>query len=432
MKKKLALLLLLAILCGCTAANNIIEPEAEVDTDTSSDAVPSSFEASASVDRVSLSWNNAGTDAFEGIQIRKSTTVAPATIFDGSFVDETTGLGLTDLDVEYNTTYYYSLFFENETGELTYHDSVEVTTKTYQGAMIELISNMRSYARQHNSSFKVIPVNSLELLTSDFTSSGSLNSAFTGIIDGILQTPVYFGPVNNSAVNVSSTNTYEAFLDVAEAASIPALVLDFCADGNTTCVDTSSDNARDVGNEYINLARPSSMTTTLPSYPSTLTGESNSDISSIASANNFLYIDEPLSDALLAAVGNSEYDVIIINIFRNSADDISNILSSSQVNSLKEKHNSGGSGGDRLVLAYVDIGLADANHYYWDSLWDSVKPSWMGDETSGSSDEYFINYWDSEWHDILYGNTTSYIYYVTRELNFDGMVLGNANAYRNF
>lgn len=432
MKKKFGFFLILLLVSGCTAANNIIEPEAVEQTDSSSSGVPASFEAAGSVDRVTLSWSNSGTDAFEGIQIRRSTTVAPATIFDGSFVDETTGLGITDLNVDYNTTYHYSLFFESETGELTFHDSVSVTTQTYESAMIELISNMRSYARQHNSTFKVIPVNSLELLTTDFTSGGSVNTSFTGIIDGIMQTSTYFGPVNNVSVATGTTNSYEAYLDIAKAASIPALVVDYCADGNTTCVDTASDNARGLGNEYINLARPSTMTTTLPSYPTTLTGESNTDISTIASANNFLYIDEPLSDTLLAAIGNSEYDVIIIDIFRSSADDISNILSSSQVNSLKEKHNGGGAGGDRLVLAYVDIGLANANYYYWESEWDTVPADFLGSETGVGTDKYYIDYWDAEWHDILYGNTTSYIYYVTRELNFDGMVLDHANAYSVF
>ena len=132
-------------------------------------------------------------------------------------MDETTGTSLVDSAVAYNTTYHYSLFYEDASGELVLLSSLTVTTKTHEQAMMDLISGIRAYGREHNSNFLAIPMNALELLTTDHSSGGGVNNSFTNGIDGIMQSSVYFGPTNNNPQSVASSNAFQVFLDLQKA-----------------------------------------------------------------------------------------------------------------------------------------------------------------------------------------------------------------------
>jgi len=64
----------------------------------------------------------------------------------------------------------------------------------------------------------------------------------------------------------------------------------------------------------------------------------------------------PDKDAFLNAMGKTDYDVVIIDLFYNRT-----ALTASEVASLRTKVN----GESRLVIAYMSIGDAEDYRYYW-------------------------------------------------------------------
>lgn len=79
----------------------------------------------------------------------------------------------------------------------------------------------------------------------------------------------------------------------------------------------------------------------------------------------------------------------------------------------------------------MSIGEAEDYRYYWQSGWNSDKPSWMVAENPDWPGNYKVKYWEKEWQDIIFGNAYSYLDKII-DANLDGVYLDIIDAFEYF
>ena len=166
----------------------------------------------------------------------------------------------------------------------------------------------------------------------------------------------------------------------------------------------------------------------IPAYPEKPYGVNTLDIAALSEAKNFLYLINPGSSfpdkqSFLDAVRETDYDIVIIDLFYYGAKE----LSKEDINSLKTKHSSG----RRLVIAYLSIGEAETYRYYWHNSWERNPPAWLEEENPYWPGNYKVRYWDAEWQEIVYGNDNSYLNKIIAA-GFNGVCLDIIDAYQYF
>jgi len=277
--------------------------------------------------------------------------------------------------------------------------------------MQDFIIEISAYARSYDPDFIVVPQNGTELLFEDLDADGQLSERLINAIDGIGVEELYY---NGSY----EPDDYRLNMLLKAKSSVKVLVADYHASNST--LGQSFQLADNDG--FIAFPRASNNYDYLI-IPDSVHNENSNDVHSLAEAQNYLYLisTNGYSDktSFLAAIQQTNFDVVIIDAFFGEE-----ILTSADVASLKVKAN----GGQRLVLAYMDIGSAENYRYYWKSDWKLHKPRWLKKEYEGYSDEIWVKYWKQEWKDIIYGNDESY----TKKLidaGFDGTYLDNVEAY---
>ncbi|MCD4703869.1 MAG: endo alpha-1,4 polygalactosaminidase, partial [Methanosarcinaceae archaeon] len=130
----------------------------------------------------------------------------------------------------------------------------------------------------------------------------------------------------------------------------------------------------------------------------------------------------PDRSAYLDAIRNTDYDVVIIDIFYDNIP-----LTAEEVSTLRTRSN----GGSRMVIAYMSIGEAEDYRYYWKDEWKTHPPSWLMEENPQWQGNYKVRYWEEEWQDIIYGNDGSYTRIVL-DTGFDGIYLDIIDAFEYF
>ena len=85
-------------------------------------------------------------------------------------------------------------------------------------------------------------------------------------------------------------------------------------------------------------------------------------------------------------------------------------------------------GARRLVFAYVNIAAAASDAFYWKPGWREGAPTWISAPTPADPDQYFVEFWQPEWQQILFGNPQSYLYGIIAQ-GFDGAVLDGVDSY---
>lgn len=146
------------------------------------------------------------------------------------------------------------------------------------------------------------------------------------------------------------------------------------------------------------------------------------------SINDFAY---QLQDVDLAAMGDTEFDLVIID-YSQDGDEASR-FAAEEISALK---NSAEDGEPRVVLAYISIGEAEDYRWYWNSGWDanndgspdSGAPLWLGPSNPDWPGNYKVRYWEADWQSIIYGSSASYLDKII-EAGFDGVYLDIIDAY---
>ncbi len=294
----------------------------------------------------------------------------------------------------------------------------------YRQEMRSFVQAISAYAKSIDTDFIVIPQNGHDLMTTTGDETAPAVTDYLSAIDGVGREDLYYGfDTDDVATPAEDRDFMIAFMDIAEANSVEALVTDYCSTQSFMDLSYSQSNAR----SYISFAADHRELDNIPSYPAGPYNENSDDISSLAEAQNFLYLLNPGTDfadksAYLAAITATNYDVVIIDLYYAGT-----ALTSGEVASLQTKNN----GGTRLVIAYMSIGEAEDYRYYWQLAWNTSAPSWLAAENPNWLGNFKVRYWYTDWQAIIYGNDSSYLKLIT-DAGFDGVYLDIIDAYEYF
>ncbi len=294
----------------------------------------------------------------------------------------------------------------------------------YRQEMRDFVQGISTYAKETNPSFVVIPQNGHELLTEDGEYTGITSLEYINAIDGIGREDLFYGYNNDDeATPELERSEMVGFMNVAVNQGLRVLVTDYC---QTHSFMDDSYNLN-TGRNYISFAADSRELDNIPMYPINPINVNDFNVTSLPEVNNFLYLLNPGSysskDTFLSAVQNTNYDLIIIDLFYDGDFE----LTKSDVESLKIKAN----GGSRLVVSYMSIGEAEDYRYYWNNIWAKNAPSWLDEENTNWSGNYKVRYWEKSWQSIIFGNNDSYLKMIL-DAGFDGVYLDIIDAYEYF
>lgn len=277
--------------------------------------------------------------------------------------------------------------------------------------MQEFVASISAYARGLKSNFIIIPQNGPELAFNNTDPADGMNSSYISAINGIgIEELFYNGELDIDGERLSMLRTLKS--------SVKIMVSDFVE--NDSKISDALQRNKNEG--FIAFPR-SSDNYDYVKIPANIPDENSSDIQTLSAAKNYLYListdNFASKQAMLSAIAATNYDVVLIDLFFEGA-----AFTSAEIEQLKVKAN----GGKRLVIAYVSVGSAENYRYYWQSGWKKGNPSWLKKSYEGYPDEFWVEFWNTEWQNIIYGNDNSYIKKII-DAGFDGAYLDNVEAY---
>ncbi len=277
--------------------------------------------------------------------------------------------------------------------------------------MQDFVIGLSAWARQQHPDFIVVPQNGPELAYTDCDPESALNSDYLAAIDGMgIEELFYNGECSPDEYRLGMLRQIGPLKRV--------MVSEYL---------TFNENVNDAFTRNLNegfLCFPRISTNyNYTLIPDSAIHENVNDIHTLSEAQNYLYLISNSSYAnkqnFLNAIAATNFDVVIIDAFFEDQ-----LFTSDEIQQLKTK----ACGGQRLVLSYMDIGSAENYRYYWQDGWKLHHPSWLKKKYEGYEDEIWVEYWDSEWQDIIYGNSDSYLQKILNA-GFDGVYLDNVEAY---
>ncbi|MFN6075685.1 MAG: hypothetical protein ACK46Y_08950, partial [Fluviicola sp.] len=210
--------------------------------------------------------------------------------------------------------------------------------------MQEFIIEISKSARSTDPNFIIIPQNGPELLFNNGNEEDGLNTNLIPYVNAFGMEELFY-----DGGEVTDSYRY----DLIKRSGVKVLVADYHSN-NTNIV-----NSYTKSNEENWIAFPRSTDNYDYKYiPTSIFNENGSNITNLDQAKNYLYListDNFLTkSSYLNSLDATNYDVLIIDAFFGDS-----LLTLSEVNSLKTKAN----GGQRLVIAYMNIGSAEKFRY---------------------------------------------------------------------
>ncbi len=293
----------------------------------------------------------------------------------------------------------------------------------YRIEMRNFVISLSAYARGMQSNFIIVPQNGTALITTSGEINGTIESAYINSVHAVGRESMFYGYYNDDEATPSEDS--EELLNLCllwEENSIEVLSTDYCF------THSKIDNSYELNEQYdfISFAADERDLNNIPDYPVIPHNMNSNNITNIADAQNFLYLingeNYSTKDEFIQAVSNTNYDLIIMDLFHNDE-----TFSESEIILLKTKAN----GATRLVICYMSIGEAEDYRFYWQSNWTTGNPSWLLEENPNWAGNYKVQYWDSEWQDIIFGNSDSYLFNILNA-GFDGVYLDIIDGYEYF
>ena len=98
-------------------------------------------------------------------------------------------------------------------------------------------------------------------------------------------------------------------------------------------------------------------------------------------------------------LADSHYDLLIIDQ-TSSIKGEEDYDSEAEVSLLKKSKDS--SGGEKIVVCYIDVGEAESYRSYWKEEWRVGDPEWIvAPDPDGWDENYPVAFWNEEWKDIM-------------------------------
>ena len=292
----------------------------------------------------------------------------------------------------------------------------------FKQEMRDFVIGISDYAKGIHPDFLILPQNGQEILTTDGELTSPLATDFIAAIDGTGREDLFYGYDNDDqATSTVDRNYLIDYLDLAESQGIEVLTTDYCT--TTSKVDDSY--VKNEAKKYVSFAADRELNS-IPSYPNPIHNENTNDINTLGDAQNFLYLLNPdqfaSREAFVTAIDNTNYDVFIIDLFFDEDG-----LTTADLSKLKTKPN----GARRLVISYMSIGEAENYRYYWQSVWKTGSPDFLDLPNPDYRNNYKVQYWNTEWKAIIYGNDNSYLKKIL-DAGFDGVYLDIIDGFEYF
>lgn len=296
--------------------------------------------------------------------------------------------------------------------------------RNYKQDMRNFVIGISEYAKAEQSDFIIIPQNGIELVTETGDENTALSTAYLNAIDGHGQEDLFYGYNNDDEATPGVDSDYlRIFLNRSSAQGNTVLVTDYCS---TPSNMTNSYSVNETAG-YISFAADHRELDNIPTFPSPIQNENTNSITSLGQVKNFLYLINPdnFSDktSFISSVTATNYDLLIMDLFFNDGSE----FSASEIDQLKQKAN----GGSRLVICYMSIGEAEDYRYYWQNNWSTGNPSWIRTVNPDWVGNYKVEYWNTEWQQVIFGNQNSYLQKIL-DAGFDGTYLDIIDAYEFF
>jgi len=277
--------------------------------------------------------------------------------------------------------------------------------------MQQFVVDISQYARSLDPDFVIIPQNGPELAFNDAEPENELNQEYLAAIDGMgMEEIFYFETFSPDEYRLDMLRKLVPLkkIMVSEFVNSASLLPDALQrnyNEGFICFVRNSDNYY-----YTKI-------------PDTIPFENSNNISTLADAQNYLYIINSENYAskqnFLSAIDATNFDVILIDLFFEET-----AFTTAEINELKTKAN----GAQRLVIAYMNVGSAENYRYYWQDDWKLHNPNWIKKKYDGYEDEFWVEFWNEDWQKIIFGNNDSYTKKII-DAGFDGAYLDNVEAY---
>lgn len=293
----------------------------------------------------------------------------------------------------------------------------------FRQEMRKFVKGISEYGRAINSGFIIIPQNGQELVSSTEESNGAPATDYLSAIDGLGREDLFYGYNNDNEATPTDDREYiTGFLDLAKNNGKQILTIDYCSTPLFMDNSYTQNNAKG----YISFAADHRELNNIPSFPAQPFDVNTNTIITLAEAKNFLYLINPATFStkqdFIDAITATNYDALVMDLYFNDEE-----FSSSEITALKEKAN----GGTRLIICYMSIGEAEDYRYYWQSSWNSNKPSWLDEENPNWAGNYKVRYWEQDWKNVIYGNDSSYLKKILNA-GFDGVYLDIIDAFEYY
>ncbi len=280
-------------------------------------------------------------------------------------------------------------------------DEDSSSARDYRQDMRGFIQEISAYAKTFDSDFIVIPQNGQELITQDGEAAGPIAASYIAVLSGLGREDLFYGYDNDNVLTPVSERDYLIeFLEVSQNNGLKVLVTDYC--WTPAFMDNSYQWNADQG--FTSFAADHRELDNIPAYPAAPYNVNVANITTLTQAQNFLYLLNSETYAskqdFLTALQGTSHDLIITDLFFQGDQP----LTSSEVTSLKTKQG----GGSRLVISYLSIGEAEDYRYYWQPSWATNPPAWLEEQNPDWPGNYKVQYWDSDWQNIIYGNDNCY------------------------
>lgn len=297
-------------------------------------------------------------------------------------------------------------------------DNLSPSKNTYSDEMRNLVQKLSVYAKSVKPNYVVIPENGLELLKNTY---GQPDQNYKKAIDGIGVTGMIYGYSTVNQANSEKEMAYfDKYLGKTATDSLPIFAIDYCNTLETINNSILQNSAR---NNKLFIAINKN-TNELPLVSVPLLNENKNNIDKLSTAKNFMVIADLSNyskEAVIDFISKTNFDVVIIDAFYKNT-----LLDEKDVKALKIKKN----GGNRLVLAHLNVQLANINKYYWQPAWKINLPKFTNKEI-GIEGNFRVNYWDTEWQNMLFGNQNSLINNFIK-IGFDGTYLTGIEAFNTY
>jgi cysteinyl-tRNA synthetase len=285
--------------------------------------------------------------------------------------------------------------------------------KTEEAArkMQQFVIDIADFARGLDPDFIIIPQNGIELAYLDTDPAQGLNTEYLAAVNGFGVEELFYN--GDLALDEERLDMLRELVDYKKI-----MVSDYVSDDQNLADDIN----RNLDEGFICFPR-SNENYYYNHLPEVIINESSSDITGLDQAENYLYLISTdlfaSKQEMLDGLKSTNYDVLLIDLF---FEDIA--LTTDEIVQLKTKAN----GGERLVISYLNIGSAENWRYYWQDDWKFHHPDWIKKKYEGYEDEYWVEFWNNEWQDIIFGNEGSYLKKII-DAGFDGVYLDNVEGY---